>query len=195
MRKSSISTFALATLGGSQWISIQQRVGPSGIDPMGDPVVGCSSCAEISAISAPGGVVFEDGLWIVSHHANPFSDPGELIVRTRRHCESLSELSAPESLALGPILQAGVSSLERVTGAERVYAMSFNERVRHVHFLLLPRAAGMPRGHIVSDLYRRARNLLRRAGVLQNPSRQERAYAAEQVRIRWRGTNRAGNVG
>ena len=132
-------------------------------------------------------MIFEDGLWVVSHHTNPYSDPGELIVRTRRHCESLSELSAPEATSLGPILRAAVRALEQVTGAERVYAMSFNERVRHVHFLLLPRSADMPRGHVVSDLYRRGRNLLRRAGLIRNPTRQHRADAAERVRTRWRG--------
>jgi diadenosine tetraphosphate (Ap4A) HIT family hydrolase len=154
---------------------------------MADAGSWCSGCAEIAGTSAPGGVIFEDGLWVVSHHTNPYSDPGELIVRTRRHCESLSELSAPEATSLGPILRAAVRALEQVTGAERVYAMSFNERVRHVHFLLLPRSADMPRGHVVSDLYRRGRNLLRRAGLIRNPTRQHRADAAERVRTRWRG--------
>jgi diadenosine tetraphosphate (Ap4A) HIT family hydrolase len=135
--------------------------------------------------AAPGGVIFDDGLWFVSHHTGPFTDPGELIVKTRRHCESLGELSGPEASALGPILSAAVGALERTIVAERIYAVSFNERVRHVHFLLLPRTADMPRGHVISDLYRRARNLLRRIGLLQNPSPRARADAAEQIRRQW----------
>lgn len=147
---------------------------------------GCSACAEVAgAVSAPGGVVLDDGLWFVSHHTGPFTDPGELIVKTRRHCESLSELTAEEAAALGPLLRAAVGALERVVVAERIYAVSFNERIRHLHFLLLPRTATMPRGHVISDLYRRARGLLRRAGVARNPSPADRAAAAERVRRAW----------
>ena len=54
--------------------------------------------------------------------------------------------------------------------AERIYAVSFNERMRHVHFLLLPRTAAMPRGHVISDMYRRVRNLLRKVGLVRNPT-------------------------
>ncbi|MGZ8397749.1 MAG: HIT family protein [Gemmatimonadales bacterium] len=150
------------------------------------PASGCAACAEVADnIQAPGGVIVDDGLWFVSHHTGPFTDPGELIVKTRRHCESLAELTPAEATALGPVLQAGVRALERVVAAERIYAVSFNERLRHVHFLLLPRTASMPRGHVISDLYRRARNLMRRIGVLRNPTWEERAEAAARVRQAW----------
>jgi diadenosine tetraphosphate (Ap4A) HIT family hydrolase len=147
---------------------------------------GCSACDEIAGhIHAPGGVIFDDGLWFLSHHTGPFTDPGELILKTRRHCESLAELTEPEAAALGRILKDAISAMDRVVAAERIYAVSFNERVRHVHFLLLPRTADMPPGHVISDLYRRARNLLRRIGLLRNPSSKARADAAEQVRRHW----------
>ena len=147
---------------------------------------GCSACAEVTGdVQAPGGVILDNGLWYVSHHTGPFTDPGELIVKTRRHCESLAELTAAEADALGPVLRAGVRALERVVVAERIYTVSFNERLRHVHFLLLPRTADMPRGHVISDLYRRARNLLRKVGVLRNPTVAARAEAAARVRQAW----------
>ena len=136
-------------------------------------------------MTAPGSVILDDGLWFVSHHTGPYTDPGELIVKTRRHCESLSELTPAEAAALGPLLHAAVRALERVVEAERIYAVSFNERIRHVHFLLLPRTAEMPRGHVISDLYRRARNLLRRFGVARNPTAAARAKAAARVREEW----------
>jgi diadenosine tetraphosphate (Ap4A) HIT family hydrolase len=149
-------------------------------------VLGCSACAEVAGeVAAPGKVILDDGLWFVSHHTGPYTDPGELIVKTRRHCESLAELTPAEAAALGPLLRAAVAALERVIDAERIYAVSFNERVRHVHFLLLPRTAAMPRGHVISDLYRRARNLLRKAGLLRNPTAAARADAAEQIRRQW----------
>ena len=146
----------------------------------------CSACAEVAGeLSAPGGVILDDGLWFVSHHTGAYTDPGELIVKTRRHCESLAELTPAEADALGPVLRAAVHTLERVVVSERIYAMSFNERLRHVHFLLLPRPAAMPRGHVISDLYRRARNLLRKFGLARNPTPAARAAAAERVRKEW----------
>lgn len=150
------------------------------------PVTGCAACSEVAGdIHAPGGVIVDDGLWFVSHHTGAFTDPGELIVKTRRHCESLAELTPAEAEALGPILHAGVRALERVVVAERIYTVSFNERLRHVHFLLLPRTADMPRGHVISDLYRRVRNLLRKVGVLRNPTAEARGEAAMRVRQAW----------
>jgi diadenosine tetraphosphate (Ap4A) HIT family hydrolase len=146
----------------------------------------CSACAEIAGeVSAPGGAILDDGTWFLSHHTGPFTDPGELILKTRRHVESLSELTRQEADSLGPILRSAIQALEQVVAAERIYAVSFNERVRHLHFLLLPRTRGMPRGHVISDLYRRARNLLRKIGVLRNPSAAERATAALRIREAW----------
>ena len=146
----------------------------------------CSACAEIAGeVRAPGGVIFDDGQWFVSHHTGAFTDPGELIVKTRRHCESLAELTPAEADALGPVLRSAVQGLERTVVAERIYAVSFNERVRHVHFLVLPRTAAMPKGHVISDLYRRARNLLRKIGILPNPTPEARARVAERIRQGW----------
>jgi diadenosine tetraphosphate (Ap4A) HIT family hydrolase len=146
----------------------------------------CSACAEIAGeVSAPGGALHDDGLWYVSHHTGPHTDPGELIVKTRRHCESLGELTSEEAAALGPVLRSAIRALGRVVVAERIYAVSFNERIRHVHFLLLPRTRDMPRGHVISDLYRRARNLFRKFGVLRNPSTAEREAAATRIRQEW----------
>jgi diadenosine tetraphosphate (Ap4A) HIT family hydrolase len=140
----------------------------------------CSACAEIAgSVRAPGGIIYDDGEWYVSHHTGAYTDPGELIR------ESLSELTQAEAQALGRILSTAVKAIERVVQAERIYAVSFNERVRHVHFLLLPRTAAMPKGHVISDVYRRARNLLRKLGLLRNPTLAERAETAERIRRAW----------
>jgi diadenosine tetraphosphate (Ap4A) HIT family hydrolase len=157
---------------------------PHSEDPASGP--NCSACAEIAGTTAaPGGTIFDNGLWFVSHHTGKFTDPGELIVKTRRHCESLSELTREEADALGPVLRSAVRAIEQVVPAERIYAVSFNERVRHLHFLLLPRTAAMPRGHVVSDLYRRARNLLRRVGLSRNPTPSDREAIARQIQDAW----------
>jgi diadenosine tetraphosphate (Ap4A) HIT family hydrolase len=143
----------------------------------------CSACAEVAGRTAtPGGVVFEDDWWIVAHHPGAWTDPGELIVKARRHCESLSELAPAEAASLGPILRAAVAAVERVVRPERVYVACWGERVRHVHFFLLPRTRSLPGGHVASDVYRRGRSLLRRWGVAANPPTATRADAATRIR-------------
>jgi diadenosine tetraphosphate (Ap4A) HIT family hydrolase len=144
---------------------------------------GCSMCAEVAGtVAVPGGVVFRNEWWEVAHHTGPWTDPGELIVKVRRHVESLAALTPAEAAALGPVLRAAVTAIERVVRPERVYAASFGERVRHLHFFLLPRTAELPAGHVTSDVYRRGRSLLRKWGVARNPTTAARAEAAARIR-------------
>jgi diadenosine tetraphosphate (Ap4A) HIT family hydrolase len=143
----------------------------------------CSICEEVAGrITAPGGVIYDDGFWSVAHHTGSYTDPGELIVMLRRHCESLSGLTGPEAAALGPVLHSAVGAIEQVVRPERVYTACYGERVRHVHFFLLPRTTALPAGHIVSDVYRRARTLLRSWGVVRNPSAEARTETAGRIR-------------
>ena len=143
----------------------------------------CSICDQVAGrVTAPGGPIHDDGLWLVSHHTGPHTDPGELIVQVRRHCESLAELTAAEASALGPVLRAAVGAIERVIRPERTYVATYGERVRHVHFFILPRTRSLPPGHVVSDLYRKARMWLRRTRLARNPTAAERAGAAARIR-------------
>jgi diadenosine tetraphosphate (Ap4A) HIT family hydrolase len=143
----------------------------------------CTICALVAGRSpAPGGVIRDDGLWVVLHHPGAHADPGELFIALRRHAESLGQLTDAEAAALGPLLRAGVAAIEHVVEPERVYAASFNERARHVHVFLLPRTRDVPAGHILSDLYRRARGMLRGWHIVRDPSVQEREEAAERIR-------------
>ena len=143
----------------------------------------CSMCEEVAGQTVPpGGVVYRNEWWEVGHHPGPETDPGELIVKLRRHAESLAELTSEEAAAMGPVLRAAVAAVERVVRPERVYVASYGERLRHVHFFLLPRTTSLPAGHVTSDLYRRARTLLRRVGVLTNPPTTARAAATARLR-------------
>jgi diadenosine tetraphosphate (Ap4A) HIT family hydrolase len=143
----------------------------------------CPICDEVAGRrSAPGGPIHDDGLWLVSHHLGPYTDPGELIVKLRRHVESLADISDAEAAALGPILRAAAEAVDRVVKPERVYVAAFSERVRHVHFYVLPRTAAMPAGHVLSDVYKRGRTLLRGWGVASNPSAAARADASVRIR-------------
>jgi len=146
----------------------------------------CLICNEIAGKApTPGGIIFDDGLWVVTHHRNPYVDPGELIVQTRRHCESVGALTADEAAALGPVLRSAVRAVERFVAPERVYVRSHSERVLHVHFFVLPRTKELPTGHLRSDVYREGRSMLRRLGVAQYPSWDERVRMAERMRAEW----------
>jgi diadenosine tetraphosphate (Ap4A) HIT family hydrolase len=143
----------------------------------------CPVCEELAGrVSIPGGVVYRNEWWEVAHHPSPWTDPGELMVKARRHVESLAELTSAEAMALGPVIRAAVAAIERVVRPERVYVASYGERVRHVHFFLLPRTTSLPAGHVVSDVYRRARTQLRKWGLRPNPTSAARADAAERIR-------------
>jgi diadenosine tetraphosphate (Ap4A) HIT family hydrolase len=147
------------------------------------PTDDCPVCAELAGrIAAPGGPVYRNQWWEVAHHTGPYTDPGELIVKVRRHVESIAALTADEAASIGPILRAAVTAIERVVRPERVYVLSFNERVRHVHFFLLPRTSSLPAGHIFSDLVRNARSRLRQWKLARNPTTADRAAAAERLR-------------
>ncbi|MFA7331796.1 MAG: hypothetical protein WC326_12070 [Candidatus Delongbacteria bacterium] len=65
--------------------------------------------------------------------------PGYLILRLVGPERSLGGLSAAEAAALGATLARTARALERATGAERVYLLSFAEVDRQLHFHLLPR--------------------------------------------------------
>lgn len=143
----------------------------------------CPVCAELAGrIPSPGGPVYRNEWWEVAHHTGAYTDPGELIVKVRRHVESMSALTAEEAASIGPVLRAAVTAIERVVRPERVYVASYNERVRHVHFFLLPRTSSLPAGHIFSDVYRRARSQLRHWKLARNPTPADRAATAERLR-------------
>jgi diadenosine tetraphosphate (Ap4A) HIT family hydrolase len=147
------------------------------------PEDSCPICDEVAGRrSAPGGPIYDDGLWLVSHHLGPYTDPGELIVKLHRHAEALGDLTAAEAASLGPILRAAAGAVDRAIRPERVYVAAFSERVRHVHFYVLPRTASMPAGHVLSDVFKRGRSLLRGWGVARNPTPAARAEVATHIR-------------
>lgn len=108
-------------------------------------VVGCMACDVLAGrLAAPGGVIYEDAHWMLDHSVSPVLLNGFLILKPKRHVEHIGELTSEEAAAFGPLLRAACAALQAVTGAEKVYATSFGEAVRHIHFYLLPRLAGMP---------------------------------------------------
>jgi diadenosine tetraphosphate (Ap4A) HIT family hydrolase len=136
-------------------------------------VSGCVACDSVRGRRpVPGGPVHAGLLWQVDHRPGPALVLGYLFVKTIRHVESLAELSRDEAEALGPVLRATCRAVEDVLGAERVHVASWGEGVRHVHFHVLPRTPGLPRGNRAVQLWLLGRELLWRLGRrrLEHPS-------------------------
>ncbi len=95
----------------------------------------------------PGGAIYENAHW---HLGTAIGTPvvwrGFLILKLKRHCEQLAELTTPEAATLGPLIQATCSALTEVLKPEKVYVCSFGDGVKHVHYWILPRPSGMRPG-------------------------------------------------
>ena len=105
----------------------------------------CLSCDVIAGRrETPGGVVFEDEFWHLTHQVSPVQLPGFLILQPRRHVEQVGELHTGESATLGPILSAASLALNHILPARRVYVCSFGSLVMHVHFYLVPLIGAIP---------------------------------------------------
>ena len=112
--------------------------------------VDCFICAKHAlGDSAPGGVLFEDEL-VYAGHAYPLGErvlayQGYLVAEPKRHAEGLGDLTDPEAVALGLLVNRLARALKEVVAAEHVYSFVFGDGVAHLHVVLAPRYAGTPR--------------------------------------------------
>jgi diadenosine tetraphosphate (Ap4A) HIT family hydrolase len=86
----------------------------------------------------------ENTRWRVLRHADPVPVAGWMVLAAREHRSGLDELTAAEAGELGVILSALSQAVRAETGAERKYAITFNEAVPHLHVHVIPRHAGDP---------------------------------------------------
>jgi diadenosine tetraphosphate (Ap4A) HIT family hydrolase len=135
-----------------------------------------------------GGVIYEDEYWHVDSVVDPVFWRGFLIVKLKRHCEHLAELTPDEAAALGPITRMACSALAELIDPAKVYVCSFGDGVKHIHFWILPRPREMRPGlhWVMFNLDVRA-ILTRRFGVKRWICEEtEVADFAAQVRRRFR---------
>lgn len=110
-------------------------------------VSGCLSCEIVSGKHIePGGVLYEDEHWHVGNATGPVVWPGFLIVKLKRHCEHVAELTPQEAATLGPVPRDTCASVTRVCQPAKVYVCSFGDGVKHIHFWVLPRLPKMRPG-------------------------------------------------
>ncbi len=108
----------------------------------------CYSCTQNEAdpLTAPTRErVYDDGLWRVAH-AFDSALPGWMVLVSRRHIQSLSELTPGEAAVLGPLLHAVSVALEQLLGAVKSYVMFFaeGEGFSHLHIHVVPRMRDQP---------------------------------------------------
>lgn len=143
----------------------------------------CQACDEIHEIQRDSSlVIYEDACWIVSHKTGDDVLAGNLIIKTKRHCEHLAELTAEEAASLGDIIQKTCLALSRVIEVAKVYVASYGERVKHVHFFVIPRTPKVPAGNLKIFLYQRVHSLLVRCGLRDKLTQKEKIYMVERVR-------------
>lgn len=110
-----------------------------------DYLAGCLACDVLTGhVRPPGGVIHEDDLWMLDHSTSPILLPGFLILKPKRHVEHIGDLSPAELESFARMLGLGCRAVSRVLAAEKVYACSFGEGIKHIHFYLVPRTRGMP---------------------------------------------------
>jgi diadenosine tetraphosphate (Ap4A) HIT family hydrolase len=111
---------------------------------------------------APGGVIYDDGVWRVDHYFPPIPLLGWLLVKPRRHVTTIADLNADEAARIGPLLQRVAASLTAELASTKVYVANFaegGEAFAHIHFHVMPRSATHPaefRGPRVFGLWAKA---------------------------------------
>jgi diadenosine tetraphosphate (Ap4A) HIT family hydrolase len=118
--------------------------------------------------------VWEGPRWLADHCLGPFP-PGSLVLKARRHVESLPELTDAEVAELGPAMRELSAAMVRGLPCERVYVGAWVDLPPlHVHFVLEPRFA--------SEAGTNAWELQARRRRGPTPSADEAAAAAARIR-------------
>ena len=105
----------------------------------------CLSCEVIAGLrETPGGVIFENAHWHLSHQVSPVQLAGFLILQPKRHVEQIGDLTTEESTTMGPLMSAACLALNHILDTRKVYACSFGSMLMHIHFYLVPLTANIP---------------------------------------------------
>jgi diadenosine tetraphosphate (Ap4A) HIT family hydrolase len=112
-------------------------------------------------------------------HAYGTSLPGWMVLVVNRHIAAIDEMTEAESLELGKLIREVSLALKEILGCEKTYVMQFAEAPGHghVHFHVVPRAAGMPDQNRGIDVFNYMKQGPEVAEVEKNDiARQIRAY-------------------
>ncbi len=146
----------------------------------------CLACDTlVGKLQTPGGVIYENDYWLVDHALPPIFVLGKLIIKLKRHCEHLAELTPNKSQTLGSLIQRVSQVVQEVTSAEKVHIASYGEGVKHVHFLVTPQIVGMPASNIRLVYWLQKQRLLYQFGWRSKAFKpNEAAEIVEEIRAK-----------
>ena len=149
--------------------------------PSNDPA--CAICrSNTGETQIPGGIIFENDLWLVRHSPPPYGVAGWMTLQTQRHVGGPAHFDDAEAASFGPTLRHLEKVLEEITGALRVYTAAMGESYPHFHGHMVPRRANMPgdaKAWGVFDLQRQAAE----GTVTVDAAEVERIIAAYKARL------------
>ena len=87
---------------------------------------------------AGAGLICENNIMTLSQ-ADFCALPSYLVLRVKHGAQSWGDLRPDAAQRIGALLARATQSIEDVTGADRVYCLSFCEVDRNLHFHLMPR--------------------------------------------------------
>ena len=97
----------------------------------------CMGCSVTSGdIKLPGGFIY-DGKYCVLGCDPEIPIPGFLIVNTKRHINSFSELSRDERIEIGDVIACAEKALKEIGIVDKVTLVQ-EERSRHLHIWIFP---------------------------------------------------------
>lgn len=107
----------------------------------------CYSCKSISGEKriSPGKTIYEGKYWLVEH-AYPSKLKGWLVIVTKRHVETLHELTKEEFVELGEICGKTTKILHKTFNCEKEYSMCLAEaeHFNHIHFHIIQKPYDLP---------------------------------------------------
>ena len=99
-------------------------------------------------VLVPGGAIYEDDLVYGGHaqirEGESLAYLGYLMVETKRHIPSLSDLTDTEAQTIGLVIARLSQALKAVEDVEHVYAFALGDEVPHLHIHIVPRYRGAP---------------------------------------------------
>lgn len=107
---------------------------------------GCGTCrANRGELRAPGGAIYDDGLWRVEHRLEP-EVAGWLVVKPLRHVTAFAALTEPEASAFGALMRRVMSALTSIVSPVKIYMVMFSEQegFEHIHVHVIPRSSDVP---------------------------------------------------
>jgi len=101
----------------------------------------CYACdLSTGAVRLLGGLIVETTAWRVEHCQGPLG-VGTLIVKPKRHCLHVWDLTREETTELGPLLVEATEVVRHLTKPDQVYVCLWSHagwQAGHIHFVLQP---------------------------------------------------------